>query len=196
MAVPSLVGSLHQDRIVHGDRSCGNSLLTAIDVNEGVSDFPILVCPRSERGSPPKAPEGKPMIDLYYAPTPNTWKASIMLEECGLPYRVVPVDITKDAQFAPEFLAISPNNRVPAIVDHDVVETDVVVEDAIRLQMLDCGDHVTHRAAQRRGIDRRQLFAQQFAADPLERHEHRLPVAAPGRPDGPKAPGAPAPPAC
>jgi GST-like protein len=59
------------------------------------------------------------MIDLYYFPSPNTWKASIMLEECGLSYHVVPVDITKDAQFAPDFLAISPNNRVPAIVDHD-----------------------------------------------------------------------------
>ena len=59
------------------------------------------------------------MIDLYYFPSPNTWKASIMLEECGLPYRVMPIDITRDEQFAPEFLAISPNNRVPAIVDHD-----------------------------------------------------------------------------
>jgi len=59
------------------------------------------------------------MIDLYYFPSPNTWKASIMLEECGLPYQVIPIDITKDDQFAPEFLAISPNNRVPAIVDHD-----------------------------------------------------------------------------
>jgi GST-like protein len=60
------------------------------------------------------------MIDLYYFPSPNTWKVSILLEECGLDYRVVPVDITKDEQFRPEFLAISPNNRVPAIVDHDV----------------------------------------------------------------------------
>jgi GST-like protein len=59
------------------------------------------------------------MIDLYYFPTPNTWKVSIMLEECGLPYRVVPVDIMKDAQFQPDFLAISPNGRVPAIVDHE-----------------------------------------------------------------------------
>ena len=59
------------------------------------------------------------MIDLYYFPSPNTWKASIMLEECGLPYQVKPIDITRDEQFAPEFLAISPNNRVPAIVDHD-----------------------------------------------------------------------------
>lgn len=58
------------------------------------------------------------MIDLYYWPTPNGWKISIMLEECGLPYRFVPVNIGKGEQFAPEFLAISPNNRMPAIVDH------------------------------------------------------------------------------
>ena len=58
------------------------------------------------------------MIDLYYWPTPNGWKVSIMLEECGLPYRFVPVNIGKGEQFSPEFLAISPNNRMPAIVDH------------------------------------------------------------------------------
>lgn len=57
------------------------------------------------------------MIDLYYAPTPNGWKISIMLEECGLPYTVVPVNIREGDQFKPEFLAISPNNRIPAIVD-------------------------------------------------------------------------------
>ena len=57
------------------------------------------------------------MIDLHYAPTPNGWKISIMLEELGLPYRVVPVDIRAGEQFRPEFLAISPNNRIPAIVD-------------------------------------------------------------------------------
>jgi GSH-dependent disulfide-bond oxidoreductase len=59
------------------------------------------------------------MIDFYYWPTPNGWKVSIMLEECGLPYRVVPVNIGRGDQFKPEFLAISPNNRMPAIVDHD-----------------------------------------------------------------------------
>ncbi|MBC7609651.1 MAG: glutathione S-transferase N-terminal domain-containing protein [Polaromonas sp.] len=58
------------------------------------------------------------MIDLYYWPTPNGWKISIMLEECGLPYKFVPVNIGKGEQFLPEFLAISPNNRLPAIVDH------------------------------------------------------------------------------
>ena len=59
------------------------------------------------------------MIDFYYWPTPNGWKVAIMLEECGLEYRTVPVNIGKGDQFKPEFLAISPNNRMPAIVDHD-----------------------------------------------------------------------------
>lgn len=58
------------------------------------------------------------MIDLHYWPTPNGWKISIMLEECGLPYTVLPVNIGKGDQFKSEFLAISPNNRMPAIVDH------------------------------------------------------------------------------
>jgi GST-like protein len=58
------------------------------------------------------------MIDLYYWPTPNGWKISIMLEECALPYTLKPVNIGKGEQFTPEFLAISPNNRMPAIVDH------------------------------------------------------------------------------
>ncbi len=57
------------------------------------------------------------MIEMYTWGTPNGRKASIMLEECGLPYRAHPIDIGKGQQFAPEFLAISPNNRIPAIVD-------------------------------------------------------------------------------
>ncbi len=63
-----------------------------------------------------KTPPQKP-IALYYWPTPNGWKISIMLEECRLPYVVHPVDISKGEQFAARFLAISPNNRMPAIVD-------------------------------------------------------------------------------
>jgi GST-like protein len=57
------------------------------------------------------------MIELHYWPTPNGWKITIMLEECGLPYTVIPVNISKGEQFEPAFLAISPNNRIPAIVD-------------------------------------------------------------------------------
>jgi GSH-dependent disulfide-bond oxidoreductase len=56
-------------------------------------------------------------IALYYWPTPNGWKISIMLEECGLPYTVHAVDISKGEQFTPHFLSISPNNRIPAILD-------------------------------------------------------------------------------
>ncbi len=63
------------------------------------------------------------MIDLYAWPTPNGQKISIMLEECGLAYNVIAVDINKGEQFAPEFLAISPNNRIPAIVDHETGTT-------------------------------------------------------------------------
>jgi GSH-dependent disulfide-bond oxidoreductase len=59
------------------------------------------------------------MIDLYTWPTPNGHKVHIMLEECGLPYAVHPVDISAGDQFEPAFLAISPNNKMPAIVDPD-----------------------------------------------------------------------------
>ena len=67
------------------------------------------------------------MIDFYYWPTPNGWKVAIMLEECALPYHMIPIDIGKGAQFAPEFLAISPNNRMPAILDRDVEDAPVPV---------------------------------------------------------------------
>jgi GSH-dependent disulfide-bond oxidoreductase len=58
-------------------------------------------------------------IELHYWPTPNGWKISIMLEELGVPYEVKYVNIGKGEQFAPDFLKIAPNNRMPAIVDHD-----------------------------------------------------------------------------
>lgn len=58
------------------------------------------------------------MIDLYFAATPNGLKAKLFLEEAQLPYRIVPVSLSKGEQFKPEFLAISPNNKIPAIVDH------------------------------------------------------------------------------
>ncbi len=66
------------------------------------------------------------MIDLYTWSTPNGRKISIMLEELGLAYNVFPIDITKGEQFAPEFLAISPNNKIPAIVDHDAADGEAL----------------------------------------------------------------------
>ena len=59
----------------------------------------------------------KKPIELYFADTPNGWKISIMLEECKIPYKIVSVNIGKGEQFKPSFLKISPNNRIPAIVD-------------------------------------------------------------------------------
>lgn len=67
------------------------------------------------------------MIDLYYWPTPNGWKVTIMLEECGLDYNIVPVDIGGGDQFKPDFLQISPNNRMPAIVDHEPADGGVPI---------------------------------------------------------------------
>jgi GST-like protein len=77
-----------------------------------------------------------PMIDLYTWTTPNGRKASIMLEEIGLPYTVHPVDISKDEQFKPEFLKISPNNRIPAIVDRDT-GTSVFESGALMIYLAD-----------------------------------------------------------
>jgi len=59
------------------------------------------------------------MIDLYYWPTPNGHKITMFLEEAGLPYEIKPIDIGRGAQFEPDFLEIAPNNRMPAIVDHE-----------------------------------------------------------------------------
>lgn len=62
------------------------------------------------------------MIDLYYAPTPNGHKITLFLEEAELDYRLIRVDISKGDQFRPDFLEISPNNKIPAIVDHAPVD--------------------------------------------------------------------------
>ncbi len=59
------------------------------------------------------------MIELYFWTTPNGYKPLLFLEEAGVDYQIRPVNISEGAQFAPEFLKISPNNRIPAIVDHD-----------------------------------------------------------------------------
>ena len=58
------------------------------------------------------------MIDLYYGGTPNGLKLKLFMQESGLPHRVLPVNIGKGEQFKPEFLAVSPNNKIPALVDH------------------------------------------------------------------------------
>jgi GSH-dependent disulfide-bond oxidoreductase len=62
------------------------------------------------------------MIDLHYWTTPNGHKITMFLEETGLPYKIVPVNLVRNDQFKPEFLKIAPNNKVPAIVDHDPID--------------------------------------------------------------------------
>src|SRR3546814_12200122 len=62
-------------------------------------------------------PRIRAMIDLYYWTTPNGHKITMFLEETGLPYRIIPINISKGEQFQPDFLAIAPNNRIPAIID-------------------------------------------------------------------------------
>ena len=66
-------------------------------------------------------------IDFYYSPTPNGWKISIMLEECELPYNTILMDLKKGDQFQSDFLRISPNNRMPAIVDYNEKNAPVTI---------------------------------------------------------------------
>lgn len=75
------------------------------------------------------------MIDFYYWPTPNGWKVSILLEELAIDYNTVMVNIGKGDQFKPEFLAISPNNRMPAIVDNDLEGEPVPVFESGAIMM-------------------------------------------------------------
>jgi GST-like protein len=90
------------------------------------------------------------MIDFYYWPTPNGWKVAIMLEECGLDYRVVPVNIGKGDQFKPEFLAISPNNRMPAIIDDDLEDGPLPVFESGAILL-----HLAEKTGRFAPIDRR-----------------------------------------
>ena len=77
------------------------------------------------------------MIDLYTWTTPNGRKVSIALEELGLPYTAHPIDISKDEQFAPDFLKIAPNNRIPAIVDRDNNNFSLMESGAILIYLAD-----------------------------------------------------------
>jgi len=75
------------------------------------------------------------MISLYTAPTPNGWKASVALEELGLPYEVHAIDLLSGAQRAPDYLAINPNGRIPAIVDHEADDFAVFESGAILIYL-------------------------------------------------------------
>ncbi len=100
------------------------------------------------------------MIDLYTWTTPNGRKPSIMLEETGLSYTVHPINIGKDEQFAPEFLAISPNNKIPAIVDHEGVDGRHVVFEsgAILIYLAEKTGKLLPRSGPRRELTLEWLF--------------------------------------
>ena len=76
------------------------------------------------------------MIELFTADTPNGWKITIMLEECSMPYKVIPVNLGKGDQFKPDFLKISPNNRMPVIVDNSLSDPISVFESGAILMYL------------------------------------------------------------
>jgi GST-like protein len=125
--------------------------------------------------------EQKP-IDLYYWPTPNGWKISIMLEETGTPYTVHPVNIGKGEQFKPEFLAISPNNRMPAIVDPDGPDGQPisVFESGAILQYLGRKTGQFYPQDERRRVEVEQwLFWQMGGFGPMLGQTHHFRIYAP-----------------
>jgi len=126
-------------------------------------------------------PTQKP-IELYYWPTPNGWKISIMLEECGLPYDVHSVDIGKGDQFKPEFLAISPNNKMPAIVDPDGPggQPISIFESGAILQYLGRKTSQLYPADERARVEVDQwLFWQMAGLGPMAGQTHHFRIYAP-----------------
>ncbi|MDI1443799.1 glutathione S-transferase N-terminal domain-containing protein [Polyangium sp. 6x1] len=123
------------------------------------------------------------MIDLHYWPTPNGRKVSIMLEEVGLPYRVVPVNIGRGEQFKPEFLAISPNNRMPAIVDHDPegggAPISVFESGAILVYLAEKTGRFMPKDARGRAETLQWLFWQMGGLGPMAGQAHHFRVYAP-----------------
>lgn len=121
-------------------------------------------------------------IEVYYWTTPNGWKATIMLEECGLPYRVRPVNISKDEQLKPEFLKISPNNKIPAIVDPDGPDGQPlsIFESGAILQYLGRKTGRFYPAAERGRVEVDQwLFWQMGGFGPMLGQNHHFRIFAP-----------------
>ncbi len=125
------------------------------------------------------------MIDLYYWTTPNGHKITLFLEEAQLPYRIVPVNIGKGEQFAPDFLRISPNNRIPAIVDHapaDGGEPLAVFESgAILLYLADKTGRFIPADLRGRNVALQWLFWQMGGLGPMAGQNHHFVQYAPER---------------
>ncbi|OYX85359.1 MAG: glutathione S-transferase [Azorhizobium sp. 32-67-21] len=121
-------------------------------------------------------------IELHYWPTPNGWKITIMLEECGLPYDIKLVNIGKGDQFKPDFLAISPNNKMPAIVDPDGPDGAPIsiFESGAILQYLGRKTGKFYPADERRKVDVEQwLFWQMGGLGPMAGQAHHFRIYAP-----------------
>jgi GST-like protein len=118
------------------------------------------------------------MIDLYYWPTPNGHKITMFLEEAQVPYRIVPVDIAKGEQFKAEFLAISPNNRMPAIVDTEPTDggasISVFESGAILCYLADKTGQLLPRDARGRNAVLEWLFWQVGGLGPMAGQNHHF----------------------
>jgi GSH-dependent disulfide-bond oxidoreductase len=111
-----------------GSPPCGNRALGRRNPGWHAAGRAIRSSRAQRAASSAQQFDGATMIDLHYWTTPNGHKITIFLEEAGLPYRIFPVNIGKGQQFARDFLAISPNNRIPAIVDRDPADGGKPVE--------------------------------------------------------------------
>jgi len=127
------------------------------------------------------------MIDLYYWPTPNGHKVTLFLEETAMPYRIIPVNIGRGEQFKPDFLAISPNNRMPAIVDHHPLDggapISVFESGAILLYLADKTGLFISREVRRRVETTEWLFWQVGGLGPMAGQNHHFSRYAPDKID-------------
>ncbi|RKO79495.1 thiol:disulfide oxidoreductase [Pectobacterium parmentieri] len=118
------------------------------------------------------------MIDLYYAPTPNGHKITLFLEEANLPYQLHRVNISKGEQFKPEFLAISPNNKIPAIVDTQPSEGDTPISlfesGAILLYLVEKHDVLLGSSLRERTATLQWLFWQVAGFGPMLGQNHHF----------------------
>ena len=125
------------------------------------------------------------MIDLHYWPTPNGHKITLLLEEAGLSYRIIPVDIGRGEQFRPEFLAIAPNNRMPAIVDHEPADggepVSVFESGAILLYLADKTGQLIPDDLRGRAEVLQWLFWQVAGLGPMAGQNHHFANYAPER---------------
>ena len=123
------------------------------------------------------------MIDLYYWTTPNGHKITLFLEESGLPYRILPINIGKGEQFAADFLRISPNNRIPAIVDHAPADggapLSVFESGAILLYLADKTGRFIAPELRRRNETLQWLFWQMGGLGPMAGQNHHFTQYAP-----------------